>query len=602
MKRQELEAGALAAERALTAERLRLGLGNPVLTYALHYHRNDRGDRLSFSGRPWLLALYEMWGAEPPRGADVVFQKATQVGISEHMLVLAWAWCGELGYRLMYVLPRDEDRTAFYAMRVKKPLRHTPRYQSLTRQTSFDSRSEYLMSIGRGFFRLAASNAEASFVSVPLDAYILDELDQCDQTNVLMAEDRLAWADSRKVRIRVGNPTVSDFGISALYEGSSKHRWCLTCPSCGKEDELDFFRHVVKEKPGGGWEPLDEDRAAAPAEGDLRAMCEECGAPLDRGAGRWLAQHPERSRRGFHISKLIDGATPLRGIVEQHAAAQDDPKLLQRFYNAVLGLPYTPAGGKLTLALIKSRRFRYADLGSRLWAPVRTMGIDVGSPSKVVVSDLVEGAQRRQIEEALGRPWKRLERGPAHDPQLDKAPEEEQRPRALRRLLGAWEVRNLREVDRLVERFRPRCICIDALPEIEAVVAARKRWGRLIGGEGRVWRVQYLFDQVREIGLDHSSGLAKIDRTYLLDLSARDWQEGYRICPMDVEELVRGAYCQELIVPTRVEEETSRGIPVFRWTKGKDHFFHADAYDRLAAELCRHGLVTSEQSRAFEGL
>ncbi len=590
-----LNAALLAADRAQVAAK------SPVLCYAMGFHRNDRGERLSFVNRRWLYDLYRAWGKEPQKETDVVFMKATQVGVTEMMLVLAWSWCGELGYRLMYVLPREEDRSTFYAMRVRKPLRHTPHYQALTKQTQFDSRSEYLLSIGRGSFRLAGSNAPATFVSVPLDAYVIDEIDRCNQDNILLAEDRLSWPDSRKVRIRVGNPTVSGFGISRLFESGSQHRWHVRCQACQEWIAADFFSHAVKEVTPGTFVARDEERANRPEAGDLRLVC-ACGGFLDRsGEGCWIARFPSRTRQSFHIGKLIDAAVSVRSLVERFFEAEQEPASLQRFWNSDLGLPYEPRGGKLTVATIRSRRFQYRDLPQSLWGPTRTMGIDVGSPHTVVVSDLPAGEQLHRILVAMGRVEALRERGPAFDPRIDPAPAKKRLP-GVRRLLWAGKVKHLPDIDDLVRRYRPRCICIDAFPEVEAVVAARVRWGKILGSRHRIWRVQYLFDQLTDVGLDYGEGIAKVDRTHLLDLQVRDWMEGWRVVPQDVEELAKGAYVEELLVPTRVQEENARGIPVAKWTKGKDHFFHAEAYDRLAADLVQRGGLRTLDADILSGL
>jgi len=547
-----------------------MGTENPVLLYALNYHRTDRGDPLVFAGRPWLLALYEMWGKAPPKRTRVVFMKATQTGISELLVVLSWAWTAELGYRILYVLPRIEDRAKFYGLRFKKPMAHVPRYASLTRQSAADSASEYLTTIGPGARILAGSNSTASFTSVPVDAAIVDEWDECDQDNLAMVPERMDWPDSRKVEIDVGNPTVTDFGIHALHEAGSQHAWHVRCTGCEWTGPLDFFTHVVAETDGE-YVVRDAERWGKPKAGDVRAICEECGSELDRyGGGEWVPKYPDRTIRSFHMSKLFDGSSTLRVLLDDPRtgffACLGNGARLQRFYNSKLGIPYTPPGGKITRALVRSCRFRYTDLPRRLWSPTRTMGIDVGSPHTVVVSDLPDPAGFKRKPDVR-----------------------------LRRLIWAGKVHSLGGIDALVRRFKPRCICIDALPEVEAVIEARKRWGAIIGSLNRIWRVQYLWDRIEEVGLDHRKGLAKVDRTLILDRMVADWRDGRRIVPLDVEDLANGEYVAELQVPTRVVEEGARGEPVFRWSKGKDHSFHAEGYDRLAAELCRLGAVSGDQ-------
>lgn len=578
------------ASAALTAERLRLAETSAVLRYALLYHRTDRGDPLTFAGREWLLALYEMWGSEPPRRLRVSMMKATQVGISEELVVLCWAWAGELGARILYVLPRTEDRQAFYSARLKKPIEHVARYRALTRRTRTDALSVYLMSIGRGSLSLAGSNSTASFTSKPADVVIVDELDECNQANLEMAEERTSHADSWKILIDVANPTVSDFGISARFEAGCRYRWHVECSACGVLAPLDWFAHFVEKTKEGLYRLRDRERARRPNGPEPRAVCASCGEPFDRlGAGEWKADEPENPIRTFHISKLHDSGKTVWELWRRFERGLSNADAMRRFWNSDLGLPFAAEGSKLDRVLIRSRRYRYRKLERNLWEPVRTMGIDVGSPHKVVVSDLCDPDKYGLVPKAS-----------SSEDLEDQRRRRRERP--VRRLIHVAEPRSLREIDDLVRRFRPRAICIDARPEVEAVIEARKRWGRILGSKRRIWRVEYLADRVDDAQTDPRSGIAKVDRTLLLDRSVSDWVDGFRVVPQDVEGLAGGRYVSELCVPTRVQEEGPRKIAVFRWTKGVDHFFHADGYDRLASEMVRRGAVSGGLAEWLPGL
>ena len=82
--------------------------------------------------------------------------------------------------------------------------------------------------------------------------------------------------------------------------------------------------------------------------------CPACGTELDRlGPGPWSAQQPGiTGRRGYHVPWY---AFPVVSLVELATKAVDpDPTARTEFIRSDLGLPYEPAGSRITDAMLRA--------------------------------------------------------------------------------------------------------------------------------------------------------------------------------------------------------------------------------------------------------
>ena len=385
-------------------ERKEFAKADRRLEFALLHHRNTRGQRLHFHKRPYLLAIYR------DRARERVFKKAVQCGISE-LLIIDALEAASRGLQCLYVMPTQEKRDAFVANRVSRVIRAAPFYRRLIRSGSGCANSTGLKHFGGGVIRFVGSNAESEFVEFPADFIIVDEIDRCSHENLPLVRDRLA-ASEHKLAAWASTPTLIGSGIARLFDQSDAKEWFIRCDACGERQPLDFFQNVVRQIADNEYELLDGEAARRNHDGpatqrtttrnpergtlrDVRVFCLRCGRPLDRLAeGEWVARHPGRDTSGYHISQLFVPTCSVRELWDDWQAALRNDFERQRFYNSLLGEPYTAEGSGLSRADILACCGDYAMPHRAVGA---TMGVDVGEWFHVRISDQPEPGVRRAV-------------------------------------------------------------------------------------------------------------------------------------------------------------------------------------------------------------
>lgn len=532
------------ALRRTQHERRRLARGDRRLEFALLYHRNTRGQPLHFADRPYLFAIYR------DRARERVFQKAVQCGISE-LLIIDALEAASRGLQCLYVMPTQEKRDAFVANRVSRVIRATPFYRRLVRSGSGCANSTGLKHFGKGVIRFVGSNVESEFIEFPADFVVVDEVDRCSQENLPLVRDRLA-ASEHKLAAWASTPTLVGTGIARLFDETDAKEWFLRCESCGERQPLDFFKNVVRQVADDEYELLDGEAARLHREpgtrnvelgtpNDIRVFCIRCGQPINRLAeGEWVARHPGRGISGYHISQLFVPTCPVRQLWDDWQAALRNTFEQQRFFNSLLGEPYTAEGSGLSRADLLACCADYA-MPSR--AVGSTMGVDVGEWFHVRISDHPEPGVRRAV--FIGR------------------------------------VREPGELDLLLARYDVRCCVIDAQPEAHLVREWQKRHP-----PGRIWRCVYTDDDVREPRKDAREGIVRVARTPSLDAATEDILARRNVLPRNAATLDGGEFVQQMIAPVRTLVAGPHGTARYVWTKpAADHYRHADNYDALATRL-----------------
>ncbi len=550
MLRQRLNATRTETQR----DRKRLAKESHRLEFALLHHRNTRGQPLHFVARPYLWAIYR------DRARERVFKKAVQCGVSELLIVDALA-AASRGLQCLYVMPTQEKRDAFVANRVSRVIRATPFYRGLVRSGSGCANSAGLKHFGKGVIRFVGSNVESEFIEFPADLVIVDEVDRCSQENLPLVRDRLA-ASEHKLAAWASTPTLVGAGIAKLFDATDAKEWFVRCDACGERQPLDFFKNVVRQTADDEYELLDREwveknaclsgqtcptsptRPTSPGERrspDLRVFCIRCGQPIDRLAqGEWVARHPDCGVSGYHISQLFVPTCSVRELWDDWQAALQNDFERQRFYNSLLGEPYTAEGSGLSRADILACCGDYA-MPHR--AAGATMGVDVGEWFHVRISDHPEPGVRRAV--FIGR------------------------------------VREVGELDLLLARYDVRCCVVDAQPEAHLVREWQKRHP-----PGRIWRCVYTDDDVRELRKDHREGIVRAARTPSLDAATEDILSRRNALPRNAATLDGGDFVAQMTAPVRTLVTGPQGAQRYVWTKpAADHYRHADNYDALATRL-----------------
>lgn len=488
-----------------------------------------------------------------------VIEKATQCGISELEDCHALSLCDQ-GRRVFWVFPNEILRNQFVKDRLDLSIANTPHYQMLVARArqQFKARNKdasdevTIKQFGTGAIALVGSNSLASFKSFTADDVIIDELDQCDQGNLAMAPDRFA-ASQYRTTWKVGNPTISGFGIDALYAESDRKRWFIRCEHCGERQPLDWFVNVVREISEGIFEPRgsaaflgsgdseshDRDNSHLVHGGDdLSALCRKCECPLDRlSDGEWVAEYPDRPISGYQINQIFSGSVPLAEMWAAFERGQDNETERMRFYNSVLGLPYTPRGSKLNEVVLDACVDEFLpqeSVGSGCY-----VGIDVGSLLHVIV--------------------------------LDDA-----------RVLRIDALHSFDELDDVMSKYGADCCVIDAMPETRKAREFAERH------PGNVLLCTFVrSDKVQDFTVDYEAMRVIADRTQTLDESHAAILQGVMRLPRDAAS-VPDFYAQ-MMAPTRIFDNSNSDSTKHRfvWAEGSqaDHYRHAFNYAWLARSI-----------------
>jgi len=210
--------------------------------------------------------------------------------------------------------------------------------------------------------------------SITLDLALLDEVDDIPERNIGFVDARMTNSPVR-LTCFIGTQRVAGAGQNARLKASSFHVKLVPCPKCGKEWNLEeeFPRCVRVRRSENTEVSATGTAAAAPLDPILTSemgydrqahyyvACLECGAELDRDAGRYVARHPERiaqAKLGLRVSQLNVSAISLHEIVSSWQAAFEDPSgnALAAFCCDRLAIPNAGPAQPITLAVLNECR------------------------------------------------------------------------------------------------------------------------------------------------------------------------------------------------------------------------------------------------------
>jgi len=527
-------ASQLERERALRYEKLKRT--NKKLYWAFKFHRNTRGEAMSFTKAKFLIPLYNALNTD----REVCFEKSVQSGISESLIVSHLEEASR-GLAVLYTLPTTELRNTFVQQRINRLIQDVPLYDRILHETTGAKADSVIQKhFGRGVLRYVSSDGEASFKSFPADAVYLDEKDEMDQTAIGRARDRLQSSKHRLYRV-VANPTIENYGIDIDWNESSQATWHVSCPHCTDWQPFDWFENVVRRIDDDRYESRDKGWANDPML-QHRVFCRKCGKELDRFSdGEYVHAYPKREKRGYRINKIFGAQhVPLRETVAEFLKALGNESDLQLFYNSSLGLPYTAKGSKITkddldACIVESYHCPKGNEGSGA-----VMGVDVGKVLHVVVRKVV--AQKGE------------------------------RPFCLP-LLWVGTLQNEQELHRVYQRFRVKSAVIDALPELRMVERAQALMPNL-------WACHFQVNaKYPQLNAKHK--VLSVNRTTALDRT----QEAVRAKQFVNPTLLKDVddYYAHMQNNVRVVNRTNGA---FEWRKvGDDHYLLSESYGLQAADM-----------------
>ena len=469
---------------------------------------------LNFDAWPFQRELYEQGFDE----REAVIMKATQLGCSAWLIRWGLFWADRRGAVVLYVFPRERQLLDFSDGRVR-PLILGEYLRTRVPAASVQNKS--LKSVGPGVVYFRGSESEQGLESIDADCLAFDEHDLLVQEHIPVAERRIGASDLGLIR-RIGFPTISDHGIHREFGRSDQRQWFVQCGSCNLRQPVTWEENV-----------------------DLKRgirVCSKCRKPLDVSAGEWVAKHPDRDVRGYHVSKLI---VPRNDIMPRLIAASEDrtPFKRQIFFNRDLGLPWESSDARLTPSLIAAcQRRELVQQANYVGESLVVAGIDVASTRDLNI-------------------WISERPGDGHHG----------------RVLFVGPVDSFEGAARLMDRFRVGMAVVDHLPEGRLARAFVERFA------GRAYIINYGTDAQRDVlTVDAEQRRASVKRTEALDAAFERIRSMRELLPMD---LPKGFVSQMCANVRCVERDDVGRVRVVYRASEPDDYAQASVYATVAAEL-----------------
>ena len=518
---------------------------------AVNHHRTHRAVPLDFKRNKFQVSILK------DNSQKQSYCKSVKCGVSELLIVKVMGMVDQ-AQSVFWVLPDQELRNRFVGERVNPTIQEVPRYieyrkraarRTPTEGAAADAKS--LKQLGNAAITFVSSQSKHQMREAVADWLIVDELDECDQGNLILAVDRLGFSEIRG-EIRVGNPSIEGFGIDAVYKASDRKRWYIQCAHCSEWQPLDWYKNVVRAIGD------DEYELRSP---EYEVLCRRCAKLLDRlGDGEWVAEYPKRDESGYHISQLFSGARTIKEMFNYFQAGLIDEAAMQHFCNSVLGIGYHAKGAKLYHDLL----LRIVGTHPQLHVGTDCLiGVDPGKEIHIVILDPT-GTQIVAIQVLSGdTKWAQLQD-----------------------VLDAFE--GVAMMD-----------CAYDTTKANEFQAANR---------GRVYLCDYRASkQVEYYAIDEDDMMVKVDRTQSMDKSHRMIISQKVTLPRDAAGIP--GFFDQMCAPTRVPVQTKSkfgGVKhTFAWVEGSqpDHWRHAYSYANLLSDIRNDGgdlymaALTSQKGR-----
>lgn len=353
-------------------------------------HRILSGKQASERGRwrtsrnPILREIQDACSATS-RVRDIAIMKSSQVGVTEAMINVLGYTMDHAPCPAMALLPTIDSRDSWKVQKLNPLLQETEVVRGLiggVRSRDAANRQDVIDYPG-GVLFLAGGNSPNSYAQKSVRLLMLDDLDRFpeevgEEGDIITLAEGRTKAFPRATRIYISTPTVKGGMIHRQYEKSDQRRYCVPCPHCGERQPLEWGGPDVPH--GMKWTVLPTGEVV-----NVRYVCRECGdeigehhKPAMLAGGVWIARHPERAMRGYHISALyapIGLGPSWADLVRGWLAAQDNTATLRAWINTNLGEPWEERGEEINPLDILTRLEGY-DTGSSS-DRVRSVGIDV---------------------------------------------------------------------------------------------------------------------------------------------------------------------------------------------------------------------------------
>lgn len=301
---------------------------------------------------PYMREIMDFMSDHAP-GREGAVMAGSQIGKSEALLNAVAYTIDHSPAPMMYVMPTVDVAKKVSKQRIQPMIDATP---ALARKVlparSRDSGNTTLVKeFPGGMLIVAGANSASALKSAPIRRALCDEVDEYpddldDQGSSLDLVRRRMSTFKRRKLLAVSTPTVKGASaIEALFNAGTMERYHVPCPHCGVHQQL-VIDHL---RPDGAY--------ACPHCGGLAFEALHKSDML--AAGRWVAEHPDRAVRSWHVSGLyspVGLGDSWTEIAIMRDEARNNPAKAKVFTNTVLGLPHEGESEQLEHADLKRLR------------------------------------------------------------------------------------------------------------------------------------------------------------------------------------------------------------------------------------------------------
>lgn len=374
--------------------------------------------------REWMDA------ANDPTATGVVLMVASQLGKTEALNNVVGYFMDIEPTSILMVQPTIDLAESWSKERLAPMIRDTPSLAAkVSDPRSRDSGNTLLHKVyPGGNIAMAGANAPSGLASRPRRVVLLDEEDRFpvsagsegDPASLAIRRTETYW---NPVIYETSTPTVKTVSrIEARYEESDKRRlWC-PCPHCGERQTLKWAQ--MRYNPDGDGS-------------DAHMVCERCDGVINDQqrrqmvkAGQWIAEHPERTLRGYHLCGMASLFRHKRGyknrlhqMVAEHLSAKRKGKeVLRTWVNTFLAETWEEDGEGVPWEPLMARREDWGEFpadgliltagldvqGDRVEAEIVAWGEGEDSWSldyHIVMGDMNRAEVQAEIDELLARKW-----------------------------------------------------------------------------------------------------------------------------------------------------------------------------------------------------
>ncbi|MBC8324306.1 MAG: phage terminase large subunit family protein [Verrucomicrobia subdivision 3 bacterium] len=315
---------------------------------------------------------------------EVVLQWGAQLGKTEILLNALGYFIQAEPASILCVYPTLDTARKFSQKKLGPMIAETPVLKDKVRDPRQRDSGNTILSkdFPGGSIIVAGSNSPSSLRSLSCRVVIQDEIDTYE-VSAGAEGDPSVLADARAmnfhnaVLIKASTPTIRGASrIEAKLDESDNRRWAVDCAECGKSQVLAWSQvKWPKDDPAGAFYECTHCQSHWSDQDRVRAIL----------AGKWVAEHPERRVRGYHLSglyRIMGRKRQFESYLHEFAQNFLDAKhagreSLKVWTNTFLAETWEEAGDRIELESLTERGEDYTVSPVPESIGVLTCGVDV---------------------------------------------------------------------------------------------------------------------------------------------------------------------------------------------------------------------------------